>query len=423
MRQVSHRSLAIEKILLQQTKGAWPSRAPGMEVSMADYRNGDTASWDAAQVRHSQSEHRPQNRSTRRRKKRRRMNPLLAVFLYLLIVVSASATFAGVGWLLASDLCAFNRGTKMETSVEISAEDTLDTVADKLQEADLIQYKWFFKLFAKVTKAEDKISAGTHVLNNDMDYHALISGMRSSSGGASAEVVDVTIPEGYTVVQTIRLLAEKGVNTEEALLEAAKTADFNYEFIDNESEDISRLEGYLFPDTYQFYVNHNAKSALERLINNFEQKMMGEDVQEELESSGRSMKEIVTIASLIEKETDGSDQAMIASVIYNRLNGPGDKRGTYGMLQIDASLLYALPDHQGAITSADLETDTHYNLYKYAGLPPTPIANPGMAAINAALYPTSSDYYYYALSTDHKHHYFSDYNSFLNFVNSDQYGG
>nr|WP_326172076.1 endolytic transglycosylase MltG [uncultured Oscillibacter sp.] len=390
---------------------------------MADYKNGDTASWDAEQVRRSQADRPQQSKSTHRRKKRRRMNPLLAVILYVLVVVSASATMAGVGWLLASDLCAFNRGSKMEVTVEISAEDTLDTVADKLQEMELIQYKWFFKLFAKVTKAEDKIGIGTYKLNNDMDYHALISGMRSSSGSMSAETVDVTIPEGYTVAQTIRLLAERGVNTEEKLLEAAKTADFNYEFIDNESEDISRLEGYLFPDTYQFYVNHNPKSALERLINNFEQKMMGEDVQEELESSGRSMKEIVTIASLIEKETDSTDQAMIASVIYNRLNGPGDKRGTYGMLQIDAALLYALPDHEGAITSADLETDSPYNLRKYAGLPPTPIANPGMASINAALYPTSSDYYYYALGTDHKHHYFTNYNDFLSFVNSNQYGG
>lgn len=390
---------------------------------MADYKKGDTASWDAEQVRRGQADHPQQNKNTRRRKKRRRINPLLAVILYVLIVVAASATMAGVGWLLASDLCAFNRGAKMEVTMEISAEDTLDTVADKLQEAELIRYKWFFKLFAKIIKAEEKIGIGTYELNNDMDYHALISGMRSSSGSMSAEVVDVTIPEGYTVAQTIHLLAEKGVNTEENLLEAAKTAEFNYDFIDNESEDISRLEGYLFPDTYQFYVNHNAKGALERLIRNFEQKMMGEDVQEELESSGRSMKEIVTIASLIERETDGTDQAMIASVIYNRLNGPGDKQGTYGMLQIDAALLYALPDHEGAITSADLETDSPYNLRKYAGLPPTPIANPGMASINAALYPTSSDYYYYALGTDHKHHYFTDYNSFLSFVNSDQYGG
>lgn len=387
---------------------------------MAEYKNGDTASWDAAQVRHSHEEHRSPNKSVRR-KKRRRVNPLLAVVLYILIVVAASATLAGVGWLLASDLCAFNRGIKMETTVEITAEDDLDTVADKLQEAGLIHYKWFFQLFAKVTKAEDKIGIGTYHLNNDMDYHALINGMRSSSGNMNADTVTVTIPEGYTVAQTIRLLAEKGVNTEEKLLEAAKTSDFNYEFIDNESEEISRLEGYLFPDTYEFYVGHNPKGALERLINNFERKM-GEDVLEEIDASPYSLQEIITIASLIEKETDGTDQAMIASVIYNRLSDTGS-HGTYRMLQIDAALLYALPDHEGAITSADLETDSPYNLRKYAGLPPTPIANPGMASINAALYPNASDYYYYALGIDRHHHYFATYQEFLNFVNSDQYGG
>ena len=103
-------------------------------------------------------------------------------------------------------------------------------------------------------------------LNTEMDYRALILGMHNSSGNLTAETVTVTIPEGYTVRQTIRLLAEKGVNTEENLLEAAKTANYDYSFIDNSSEDVSRLEGYLFPDTYEFYKNHNAKNALGKLI-------------------------------------------------------------------------------------------------------------------------------------------------------------
>lgn len=110
-------------------------------------------------------------------------------------------------------------------------------------------------------------------------------------------------------------------------------------------------------------------------------------------------------------------------MIYNRLEGPGDKAGTYGMLQIDASLLYGLEDHEGTITNADLQTDTPYNLYKYAGLPPTPIANPGLASIEAALEPESTDYYYYALGTDGLHHFFTNYSDFTSFLNSDQYGG
>ena len=143
----------------------------------------------------------------------------------------------------------------------------------------------------------------------------------------------------------------------------------------------------------------------------------------EAETRGYDLKDIVTIASLIEKETDGTDRERIASVIYNRLEGPGDKAGTYGMLQIDASLLYGLEDHEGTITNADLQTDTPYNLYKYAGLPPTPIANPGLASIEAALEPESTDYYYYALGTDGLHHFFTNYSDFTSFLNSDQYGG
>ena len=112
---------------------------------------------------------------------------------------------------------------------------------------------------------------------------------------------------------------------------------------------------------------------------------------------------------------------MIASVIYNRMDNPSYE--TAGLLQIDASLLYALPDHEGAITNEDKAVDSPYNLYKYKGLPPTPIANPGAAAIDAALYPSSSDYYYYALGKDGKHHFsktLAEHNAFLN---SDDYAG
>ena len=133
--------------------------------------------------------------------------------------------------------------------------------------------------------------------------------------------------------------------------------------------------------------------------------------------------QIVTIASLIEKETDGTDQGKIASVIYNRLEGPGDKGGTYGMLQIDAALLYALPDHTGAITNEDKAVDSPYNLYKNAGLPPTAIANPGLAAIQAALEPETTDYYYYALGKDGRHHFSATLQEHNNFLNSGNYAG
>ena len=388
----------------------------GLEVHMADYKRGDTASWDTEQVRRSQSGQTAPSRRPRKRKKRR-----FNIFTYLLFVLITSAILAGVGWLLINDLCAFNK-EDITATIEVTADDTVSTIADKLEDAGLIQYKWFFKLFATVADAKDKIGTGTYELNTDMDYRALIVGMHNSSGNLNSDTVRITIPEGYTVAQIIHLMAEKGVNTEENLLEAAKTAAFDYEYIDNNSEDISRLEGYLFPDTYDFYLNEKPANALNRLIKNFDSKL-DDDLLAQAEARGYNLKKIITIASLIEKETDGTDQVKIASVIYNRLDGPGDKGGTYGLLQIDASLLYALPDHEGAITNADKQTDSKYNLYKYAGLPPTPIANPGLASIEAALEPAETNYYYYALGKDGKHHFSATLQEHNAFLNSSDYVG
>ncbi len=316
---------------------------------MAEYHNSDTASWDAGQVRRERpapSSQRPPQKKRRRR--RRRMHPLLFLLLHLIFVALTSALLGCAGWLLFSDFCSFNRAGSppVEMVVEVSSEDTVDTVADKLKAAGLIEYPWFFKLYANVTHAEEKIGMGSHALNTDMDYHALVLGMRSAAGNMTAETVQVTIPEGYTVAQTIAVLAKNGVNTEAALTEAALTADFDYDFIDNESKDISRLEGFLFPDTYEFYVNEKPASALNRLIKNFNSKI-DDGLLAAWQEKGYDLKEIVTIASLIERETDGTDQARIASVIYNRLEGSGNKGGTNGLLQVDASLLYGLPGHEG----------------------------------------------------------------------------
>lgn len=383
---------------------------------MANYRNEDTASWDTEQVRRSRVEQPRPRKKVRRR--RRLFNPIL----YILFVLVTSAVLAYVGWALITDLCAFNKDF-VKVEIEVTHDDTVETVADKLEEAGLIEYKWFFKLFGKFAHAEDNIGVGVHELNTDMDYRAIIVGMRSSSGGnMNAETVQVTIPEGYTVAQTIALLAEKGVNTEENLRKAAETYQFEYDFIDNSSKDISRLEGYLFPDTYEFYVGEKAGSALNRLVSTFN-KRVDNELLEVSEAAGYDLEKITIIASLIEKETDGSDHSKIASVIYNRLEGEGDRGGTYGMLQIDASLLYALPDHIGAITNEDKEIDSRYNLYKYEGLPPTPIANPGKASLDAALAPAETDYYYYALGKDGHHRFFKTYNEHVNFLNSSEYIG
>ena len=395
---------------------------------MSDERYYDTARYDTQRVRDEEARRRAAAQDGRRalspaqkealRRKGRRRQAFLRFVLWVIFVVIASLALSGVGWLLANDFAAFNK-EPLTATITVTKDDDLDSVTDKLKDEGLIQYKWLFKLFGKVAHAEDKIGIGDHELNTTMDYSALINHMRSSSGALTSETVRVTIHEGATVKQTIELLAEYGVNTVEELTDAAANYDYTYDFITGSKGDATRLEGYLFPDTYEFYVNGNAANAIGKLLSNFNAKI--EDLEEEIEASGRSLDEIITVASLIEKVTDGHDQANIASVIYNRLNNVGE---TYHLLQIDASQIYGLGDrYTGRLTQAELDIDTPYNTHIHEGLPPTPIANPGLAAIRAALEPAQTGYYFYALGTDGVHHFFATYREFLNFVNSSNYGG
>ena len=390
---------------------------------MSEDRFYDTARYDTQQVRdearrRAQIESRRAAQREAERRKRRFLRGLLRFVLWLTFVVAASFALSGVGWLLANDFAAFNK-EPLSATITITKDDDLNSVADKLKDNGLIEYKWFFKLFGKVAHAEDKIGIGDHELNTTMDYSALINHMRSSSGALTSETVRVTIHEGATVKQIIELLAEYGVSTVEELTDAAANYDYTYPFITGQKGDIRRLEGYLFPDTYEFYVNGNAANAIGKLLSNFNAKL--DTLQDGLDSSGRTLSEVVTVASLIEKETDGRDQANIASVIYNRLNNVGE---TYHLLQIDASQIYGLGDRfSGKLSQADLDIDTPYNTHIHEGLPPTPISNPGLASLRAALEPSETGYYFYALGKDGVHHFFATYREFLNFVNSGNYGG
>lgn len=375
---------------------------------MSDHRYEETSRWDAEQVRRGA----PQRRS-------RQKPPRGARVRYWAFVLVISAILAGCAWLLINDLCSLNKKS-VNTTIHISSSDKLSTISGKLHDAGLVKYKWFFTLFGKVDKAGSKIGAGTYKVDSNMDYLALINAMHGPSNGNSA-TVKVTIPEGYTVRQIIALLAKSGVSNATELTKAAKTAKFRYDFVDSHSKELSRLEGFLFPDTYEFFSDEDATSAFERLLDNFQAKMKGSRTTE-ISASKYNLKQIITIASLIEKESAGSDRKKISSVIYNRLADKGN-HGTYGMLQIDASLLYAVPNHTGAITDTDKKVDSPYNLYKNSGLPPTPIANPGMASIDAALHPDTTRFYYYALGKDGTHHFFTTYGQHSAFVKSDQYAG
>lgn len=396
-----------------------------------------TTSWDGDEVvRRAEEPERPASRAAgdqsaprpagqqkpkKKKRKKRRTNPLLAILLWAVIVAASSAIFAAVGWMLANDFAALNKPMK-EVSFQVT-EDFIDSVEEveqedgstkevthydmekvtaALKEEGLIEYDWFFRIFCKFYHADRKISQGTFTLNTEMDYMALIRSMRTTGG--KTETVKVTIPEGYTVSQIINLLAENGVGTVEALTDTAANYVFEkYAFVNNEDlGDLRRLEGYLFPDTYEFYVGAAPELAFASILSNFQNKVYAnEDLMDLFDESPYTSEEILIMASLIERETDGADRRNISSVIHNRLEKGGE---TGHLLQIDAALVYAAGR---AITQDDYTSlDSPYNLYLHEGLPPTPIANPGLAAIQAALNPADTDYYFYVLMGDK--HVFSE---------------
>ena len=352
-------------------------------------------------------------RTPRPRRRRSVGTTLGFAALYVVGVIGISILLACVGWIAANDVLALNKQEK-EVVITISSDDTFNDVVDRLEEEGLIEYKFLFKLFASFTHGKDKVTMGTYTLNTDMDYRALLSGMSINS--SSRAEISITIPEGYTLSQIFQLLEEKGVATVEDLSEAAAQHDYAFSFLqDIPLGEATRLEGFLYPDTYNFYTPHDPVYAINKLLVNFDSKYT-DDLRQQVADSGYSIREILTIASMIERETDGSDRGKIASVIYNRLNNPN--AGTVGYLQIDATLTYI---NGGKVpTAADKEIDSPYNTYKYKGLPPAPIANPGLEAIKAALEPESTDYFYYALGDDEKHHFFKTYEEMQKFTASQQ---
>ena len=334
--------------------------------------------------------------NTRRRKKR---SGLSGAAIYAIFVIGVSALLACIGWVAANDVLALNKPEKTAT-ITITNDDSFGDVAEKLKDEGLIEYKFLFNLFATFTRSKDDVVAGTFTLNTDMDYRALLSGMSANS--ATRATVTVTIPEGYTVDQIFTLLEEKGVASVEDLQDMAANHDYAFSFLqDLEMGDYHRLEGYLYPDTYEFTTPQNPLYVINKMLVRFDEQFT-DAMRQEVADSGRTIHEIITIASMIEKETDGNDRADIASVIYNRLNNPSG--GTQRYLQIDATLAYI---NGGKVpTEADKSIDSPYNTYLYKGLPAGPISNPGLESIKAAMNPNSTSYYYYALGDDGVHHFF-----------------
>ena len=345
---------------------------------------------------------------------------ILVTFVWLALIVVIGVTAGRMLWVCAADVLAFGREDKPVT-VTIYEADTMEDITEKLYDAGLIRYRSLFNLYSSISDAEEDIKPGIYDLNTRYDYHALVSAMSPRS---SREVVKLTIPEGYTCRQIFALLEENRICT--AVDIAAYAADGelgDYWFL----EDVERgtqycLEGFLFPDTYEFYKNSTPREALQKMLDNFEYRF-DEELREDIDGLNNyltslmqrnnhsaeyisehlyGIREIVIVASLIEREAASSSESPnVAGVIYNRLFDWGDNPALLG---IDAAIVYA---QGGDAETIDTSLDSPYNTYLYAGLTPTPISNPGLSSLKAALNPEDHDYYYYVLNPSTGMHQFS----------------
>ncbi len=381
-----------------------------------EHNEFETAKWDAEEIRRQASS--SQRRSASRNRKNKRTNTLI----YLACVVLASCLLAGVGWLLVNDVCSLNKAP-VEVKLVVEEGDTLSDVANKLKDAGLINYKGIFKLTSGFFKYKSYVEPGSYDLNSDMDYRALIRNMHDwdADSKESQGLVDITIPEGYTVREIIDLLAQNGVATVEELEDACANFEFaDYDFLDDSQlGSIDRMEGFLFPTTYEFDKNKSAVYAVDTMLTMFKSQI-SQQMLADIEASPYTLREIVTMASLIEKESIGDDteRKNISSVIHNRLENPDSEKGGRA-LQLCSSINYIMK-HDG-VKTFDTEIDSPYNTYINPGLTPGPICNPGLSAIKAAIYPADTSYYFFALGTDGKSHFFTDYNEHLKFINSSEY--
>ena len=378
-------------------------------------RQDETAMWDAEEIRRQESQQ-------RRRQRRRSPRVSTRTVVYLSCVVLVSCLLAGVGWLMVNDLCSLNKAP-VEVDIVVEEGDSLSDVATKLKDAGLVNSKSFFKLTSGLLHYKRYVEPGTYKLNSDMDFRALILNMHNWKRDQmeAQGLVQITIPEGYSVRQIIDLLAENGVATVAELEDACANYDFeNYSFLTSDTlGSIDRMEGFLFPTTYTFDKNKSAVYAVDTMLTMFVNEI-SQQMLEDIKKSPYDLRQIITMASLIERESIGDDteRKNISSVIHNRLENPNSEKGGR-LLQLCSSINYIMV-HDG-VKTFDTTIDHPYNTYIHEGLTPGPICNPGLSAIKAAIYPADTDYYFFALGTDKKSHFFSDYNEHLRFINSAEY--
>lgn len=285
-----------------------------------------------------------------------------------------------------------NRSVVQKVTVSISEGATIDDVSKKLYEQGLIRHPFIAKIIGIGLYKMRMVEAGDYTFSSDQGVLAL---MRSLAIGAPRREMRIVIPEGWNV-RDIGLYLEKTGLFQQNEFEAAQREDWAsiYPFLSDKNA-TENLEGFLFPDTYRIFADATASDVVRKMLANFDQKM-NTSYRQQAYARGFTVREVITLASIIEREViSDHDRANVADIFYRRMK--------IGMpLQADSTVNYVTGHSTPQVSARDLSVDSPYNTYRHKGLPPGPICNPGLSSIRAALYPTQNEYLFFLTTLEKK---------------------
>ncbi|MCM3746639.1 endolytic transglycosylase MltG [Paenibacillus pasadenensis] len=320
----------------------------------------------------------------------------ITLWVLLVLVSLLLLTAAGIGVYIWNGLRPAAAGEAKQVVIERGMSPF--QVANQLEQDGIIRNSFIFKYYLKFKEQGGAFKAGTYQLSPGMEHDDIVAKLNSGDT-VKEETIRFTIPEGFTVLQIADKLSAEGLVDRERFLELAdQPRDWDADAVKSIPDDDRlrhRLEGYLFPDTYELKKGSSEEEILERMLVETDRKLAEfSELEEALAERKLTLHGLMTVASLVEREVVADkERPAVAGVIYNRLAKPM-------RLQIDATVQYLLDKPKERLYEKDLEVESPYNSYRSDGLPPGPISSPSLKSIEAALYPETNGFFYYVTKKD-----------------------
>jgi UPF0755 protein len=323
-------------------------------------------------------------------------------FLLLAIIILAVGLFVLYSMLMSNAGKPVDLSNESIIYLEVPSGSSTQKIAALLEENKLIRNAFIFRLQSKITGFDSKYKAGYYSLSQNMTMKDIMQQLQKGS----AMTVRFTIPEGFDIKKTTeRLVAAKLIDAD-LFKKAIKTGTFDFRFLKDAPAGDNRLEGFLYPDTYEVFPDSSEEEIIAKMLSRFDS-LFPDAYYKRAEELGMSINQVMALASIIEREARvPADRPIISSVFYNRL-------AIDMPLQSCATVQYILGEQKEKLTNQDIAIDSPYNTYLNSGLPPGPICSPGIDSIKAALYPADTSYLYFLAKGDGSHVFSVTYEEFL----------